>query len=329
MRLLVTGASGDIGSRLIRRLIKTGSEQSTLELYTTDIKPLPIDQQDADEGNIDVLQHKQCDIRSDELVEWIKSIKPNVIVHLASIVQLPETMSTEEAFDIDVNATERLLSLASEIGVKKFVVTSSGAAYGYWPDNPEWIDENLPVRGNDDYFYSKHKKHIENLLLAYRENHPHLKQVILRPGTVLGPNFKNPITNLFEKKNITGIAGSDSPFVIIWVDDLVEYLVESIISDIEGVFNVAGDGALTLPQIAKILNKPFIALPALLVKSFLAIGKLLKVTQYGPEQVKFIQYRPVLSNKKIKRTFKHQPSKTTHEAFSAFLAESDEEYVKQ
>ena len=329
MKLLVTGASGDIGTRLITRLIDSKTENEGLELYTTDIKPLTVSKPNSNSSGVKSLDHKQCDIRSDELHHWIESIKPDVIVHLASIVQLPEAMKLEEAFDIDVNATERLLDIASKTGVGKFVVTSSGAAYGYWPDNPEWIDENLPVRGNDDYFYSKHKKHIENLLLRFRENHPHLKQVVLRPGTVLGPNFSNPITNLFAKKRITGIAGSDSPFVIIWVDDLVEYLVESIHSNIEGVFNVAGDGALTLPQIAKILNKPFIAVPAYLVKIFLTIGKILKLTQYGPEQVKFIQYRPVLSNKKIKRVFKHQPSKTTYEAFSDFLAASDEEYVKQ
>jgi len=133
---------------------------------------------------------------------------------------------------------------------------------------------------------------------------------------------------MFEKKRILGIRGSLSPFVIIWVDDLVDYLIESSVTEVEGVFNVAGDGVLTMPQIAKRLNKSYVSIPAMVVKFLLAILKPLGLSQYGPEQVKFIQYRPVLSNTKIKSVFKHQPRKTTAEAFESFLAQSTKEYIQ-
>jgi UDP-glucose 4-epimerase len=55
--------------------------------------------------------------------------------------------------------------------------------------------------------------------------------------------------------------------------------------------------------------------------------KPLGLSQYGAEQVKFIEFRPVLDNNKIKRHFKHQPSKTTHQAFESFLEESNKNYV--
>ena len=316
MKILITGAAGDIGSRLVDYF----QNDNHVDLYTTALNDLA-------KGIFST--HKKCDIRDDAFIQWVKEIKPNVIIHLASIIQLPVGMSREEAFEIDVIATENLIKAAIDVGVHKFVVTSSGAAYGYWHDNPQWLSEEMPVRGNEDYFYSSHKRQVEEMLTRYRSSHPQLKQVVLRPGTVLGPNFNNPITNMFRKKIITGIAGSQSPFVIIWVDDLVAYLIEAAKSDVQGVFNVAGDGTLTLKEIARFLNKPYFSLPSWFLRTALWLLKPLGLSQYGPEQVKFIEFRPVLTNKKIKQDFLHQPEKTTKQAFISFIEQSDEGYVQQ
>jgi UDP-glucose 4-epimerase len=315
MRILITGAAGDIGSRLVDFF----QHDKQVELYTTALEDLKPDT---------VSTHKVFDVRDAQFINWVKDICPDVIIHLASIIQLPESMSREDAFDIDVVATQALLDASIESGVKKIVVTSSGAAYGYWQDNPEWLTEDMPVRGNEDYFYSSHKRQVEEMLARYRMRNPELKQVVLRPGTVLGPNFNNPITNMFSKNKIMGITGSDSPFVIIWVDDLVAYLIEAAKTKVEGVFNVAGDGTLTLKQIAHYLNKPYLAIPSWFLRAALALLKPLGLSQYGPEQVKFIEYRPVLSNKKIKQIFLHQPEKNTEQAFFAFLEESEKEYTR-
>lgn len=315
MKILITGAAGDIGSRLV----EVFKQDSAVELFTTALHTI---------DGMDEEHHFSSDIREEKLMSWVKEIMPDVIIHLASIIKLPETMTREQAFEIDVTATESLLKTAAECGVKKFIVTSSGAAYGYWKDNAEWLTEDMPVRGNEDYFYSSHKRQVEEMLSKYRQLFPMMQQVVLRPGTVLGPNFENPITNIFSKSVITGIAGSSSPFVIIWVDDLVAYLIEAAKTDVEGVFNVAGDGTLTLKQIARYLNKPYVGIPSWLLRGVLAVLKPLGLSQYGPEQVKFIEFRPVLSNEKIKRHFQHQPEKTTEQGFFAFLEQSEKEYVK-
>jgi UDP-glucose 4-epimerase len=315
MKILITGAAGDIGTRLTKIL----SIRSDVDLFTTALEKLPYSANTT---------HEIFDVRDDSFITWVKAVKPDVIIHLASIIQLPESMTTEDAHDIDVKATERLLQVSVKVGVKKIVLTSSGAAYGYWKDNADWLTEDMPVRGNDDYFYSSHKRQVEEIMARYRSEYPELSQVVLRPGTVLGPDFKNPITNMFDQKIISGIAGCDSPFVIIWVDDLVEYIIESAMTDIEGVFNVAGDGTLSLKNIAKRLNKFYLPIPSAFLRFALGILKPLGLSQYGPEQVKFIEFRPVLANDKIKSAFNHQPSKTTKQAFESFLKETTKQYVK-
>jgi UDP-glucose 4-epimerase len=221
---------------------------------------------------------------------------------------------------VDVLGTENVLKACLEAGVKKLIITSSGAAYGYFPDNPEWLDENDALRGNTEFAYSHHKRLVEEMLARFRREHPELKQLVLRPGTVLGATTDNQITALFEKPFIMGLMGAASPFVFIWDQDVVGCILKGIFDDTTGIYNLSGDGTLTMKEIAGLLGKPYVALPVSLVRSVLWVLKKLGLTQYGPEQVNFLRYRPVLSNRRLKQEFGYVPKKTTREVFEYYMA---------
>ena len=114
------------------------------------------------------------------------------------------------------------------------------------------------------------------------------------------------------------LRGADSPFVFIWDEDVVNIIKQGVVDSKTGIYNLAGDGALTLKDIAGLLNKPLLSLPVSLVTAALALGKLFKVGRYGPEQVDFLRYRPVLSNQALKESFGYTPSKTSKEVFQLF-----------
>ncbi len=307
MKILVTGASGSLGSALLAQL----EQIKDVQIYATDIQPSPC--------SFKNLVFKQFDIRQIEFLNWVELVEPDVIVHLASILQIGGQLTREMAYQIDVVATEALISKACDIGCKKLIVTTSGAAYGYYPRNKgKEITENWSRLGNEDYFYSDHKRQIERLLEQARRNCPTLKQVVFRPGAILGPNFKGPVVDLFKQRVFTGLVGYPGLFNFIWVDDVVDYLLEAISTDICGEFNIAGEGVLSMKRIAQICGRPYIPLPAPLVQAALAILKPLGLIQYGPEQVKFIKYRPVLSSQKIRQEFVHQPKYTSESAFKQF-----------
>ncbi|MFA9565019.1 MAG: NAD-dependent epimerase/dehydratase family protein, partial [Acidimicrobiales bacterium] len=204
------------------------------------------------------------------------------------------------------------------VSAARLIVTSSGAAYGYHEDNPDWLDEDDPLRGNDEFEYAKHKRLVEAMLTRHREDHPELAQVVFRPGTVVGEGVHSPVTDLFEKPVMLGIAGSSSPFVFIWDQDLVACLVDAVFSDKVGIYNQAGDGALSGREIASLLGKPYVPLPAPLVKGALWALKGLGVTQNGPERVAFLRYRPVLSNRRLKEEYGYTPELTSREAFELY-----------
>ena len=261
------------------------------------------------------VQFIKHDIRDAGLGVVLREHAVDCVVHLASIVTPPAGSTREFEYSVDVGGTRRVLDACVEAGVRRIVVTSSGAAYGYHADNPEWITEDTPLRGNESFAYSWHKRLVEEMLAGYRVRHPALEQVIFRVGTILGATVNNQITALFERSRILVIRGSASPFVFVNDRDVVNCLVRAVDSTVTGAFNVAGDGALPLREIAALLGKRTVDVPPAVLRVALAVLHPLGVTPYGPAQVDFLRYRPVLDNRRLKQIFGYAPAMTSREVF--------------
>jgi len=310
--VLITGAGGYLGSQLLAAL--ASDKAAAGRIVAVDVRDIPADQR------IPGVEYCRADVRSAELAELFKNSMPEVVVHLASIVTPGKDSNREFEYAVDVLGTENVLKACLAAGVKKIIVTSSGAAYGYHPDNPPWITEDWPVRGNEAFAYAHHKRLVEEMLARWRAEHPELQQVVFRIGTILGATVRNQITDLFEKPRLIAIRGSDSPFVFVWDQDVAGCILRAIATNKTGIYNVAGDGALTVAEIAQRLGKPCVVLPAWLLKAALTVLKALALTQYGPEQVNFLRYRPVLDNRRLKQEFGYVPRKTSSEVFDFWRA---------
>ena len=309
MKVLVTGAGGYLGQQLVQFLIEKGDHT----IIATDIREAsPFSEHEK-------LQYVKLDVRSKEAKHVFEQYAVDVVVHLASIVTPGLKSNRDFEYSVDVVGTKNILEACVSANVGRIIVSSSGAAYGYHHDNAEWLDETDAIRGNYSFAYSYHKRLVEEMLADYRQHHPDLEQIIFRIGTILGENVNNQITNLFEQKYLLGVAGSKSPFVFIWDQDVVACLVRAIESKVTGIFNLAGDGALTIDEIGILLNKKVIKVPASAIKGSLYVLKRLKLSQYGEEQVDFLRYRPVLSNKRLKEEFQYTPMKTSLEVFEYYM----------
>lgn len=305
LRVLVTGGSGFLGSSVVPQLAAAG-----LTVTSGDIRPA--------RTPVPGVTYLDLDVTSAAAVDAAVA-GHDVVVHLASIVTPPPGLGEETAYRVDVEGTRHVIAACLTHGVRRLVVSSSGAAYGYHADSPAWIHEDQPVRGNDAFAYSKHKRLVEEELARTRAAHPELEQVILRIGTILGRDVDNQITDLFHKKRLLKIAGTDSPFVFIWDEDLAQIVVRATTGAVTGIFNVAGDGALTINEIAARLGKKTLPIPEPVIRTALRLLHPLKLSQYGPEQTKFLQFRPVLANDALKSEFGYVPSKSSAAAFDAWL----------
>ena len=67
------------------------------------------------------------------------------------------------------------------------------------PTTPCRSREDDALRGNPEFAYSDHKRQVEEMLARGRREHPELRQLVFRPGAILGEPTRNQITELFEK----------------------------------------------------------------------------------------------------------------------------------
>jgi UDP-glucose 4-epimerase len=306
--VLVTGSAGYLGSQTVAAL----AQRSDLQVVALDVR------QSA--SRLPGVVYEVADIRASEVDAIIARHAPQVVVHLASIVTPGKHSNRAFEYDVDVNGTRNLLQACVAHGVQRVIVSSSGAAYGYHADNPEWLVETDAIRGNDSFAYACHKRLVEEMLRDYRQSHPQLQQIVFRIGTILGPTVHNQITDLFEKPRLIAIAGCDSPFVFIHDQDVVGAILHGIDSANVGIFNVAGDGKLSIHEIAQRLGKRCRVLPAGLLRSGLWLLKKLGLTQYGPEQLDFLRYRPVLLNTRLKEEFGYTPKLSSAQVFELYRA---------
>lgn len=305
-RVLITGGGGFLGSHVATAL---GARDDVELVVAADLRA-GAPRGDVVDALLDVTD-------AAAIAPLLREHRIDTVVHLAAIVNPGRDVAQE--YRVDVTGTANVLAACVEAGVRRIVVSSSGAAYGYHADNPDWIDEERPLRGNDAFPYSRHKRLVEEMLAQYRTGHPELEQVIFRIGTILGPTVRNQITALWDGKRILRIAGSSSPFVFIWVDDVASAMVRAATDGPPGIYNVAGDGRMTVPAIAARLGKPQLVVPAWALSTALRVGRMLRLTEHGPEKVPFLRYRPVLANRRLKEEFGYTPRRTTHEALEEYL----------
>ena len=301
--VLVTGSTGYLGSQVLAKLC----QRQDMAIIALDLREPA--------QRLPNVNYQLADIRSSEVDSIVARYQPDVVVHLASIVTPGKNSSREFEYSVDVGGSRNLLEACVRNKVRRIIVSSSGAAYGYHSDNPAWLQENDALRGNQSFAYSWHKRLVEEMLAEYRQQQPQLEQIILRIGTILGATVNNQITDLFKKPRLIAIRGSDSPFVFIHDQDVVGAILHGIDSSSTGIFNVAGDGKLSIFEIATRLSKRCIVLPAWLLRSALWLLKRLGLTQYGPEQLDFLRYRPVLDNTRLKTVFGYVPKLSSSEVF--------------
>ena len=311
-RVLVTGADGFVGRSVVAGLARLPGIEAVL---AQDVREVPA------ERRVAGVTYQVQDVRDPQLVQRMAEAAIDSVVHLASIVTPGKASNRAFEYSVDVEGTRNVLDACVATGVRHVVVSSSGAAYGYHADNPAWLTESDALRGNEVFAYAHHKRLVEEMLEQFRVVQPQLLQTVLRIGTILGEQVNNQITALFEKPRLIAIRGSDSPFVFIWDEDVTGAMLHALGGTAQtGCYNLAGDGALTIHEIAALLGKKTWVFPAGLLKTILAVGSSLGVSRYGPEQLDFLRYRPVLLNTALKTRFGYQPNKTSRQAFDAFVA---------
>ena len=299
----ITGISGYIGKLLAQRL----AQESGTNVIGIDLNA------PADLPNIKFYKN---DIRDPAIGDMIKSEKVDVVIHLAFYT--PPEGDAALAESINVTGTQNILQAAGSCGIKRFVLASSAAAYGSHPDNPVPMTESHPLRPNKYFYYSDHKAAQEKMIRVFKQQHPEIQTIVLRPCVLIGPHIENPTGDSLKQKLLLFIKGRQPPIQFIYEDDAAHAFYLAAKNDGEGVYNIAGDGTLTYPDIARLMNKKILLLPFGVLSVLANIGKWMNVSPVSATTLSFIRNPIIVDPSNFNRDFNFKPNYDTRQALMEF-----------
>jgi UDP-glucose 4-epimerase len=304
MRYLITGGAGYIGSRLVDLLSR---REDTEQIVICDLAPPAAYRPKT--------QFERVDVRDREAVRSaLQRSGADALIHLAFI--LNPSHDEQFMYDVDVNGAHNVLEAAAAAGTQQVLVASSSTAYGAFPDNPVPLTEDDPVRGVPGFPYARHKTESDRLCQLWAAAHPDRVMTIVRPCIVFGPSVDNYIVRLWTKVPFSPDTGHlDSPIQFVHEDDVVEAMSALLLGRHAGVFNVAGDGLMTLRECAEIVDLPIRKMP---LRAYRALARTMwaaRLSEAPPGQIEFALYPWVVSNEKLKQTTGWSPRHTSRETF--------------
>ncbi len=304
--IFITGVSGYIGQKLIVVLAgKPGVKKIVgIDVREPSIKP----------GNS--VFYKR-DVR-EPLADILSEHAVDSIVHLAYVVSPLHDRSLME--DININGAKNILASCRKASVKQIVYTSSATAYGFHPDNDVPLTEDSPLRGNDDFTYSRTKKEIEGIFSLFVQDNPDFRVAILRPSFVAGPVFDNPLAR-HMKKRLVLLPAITQPFQYVHEDDLVDIIYLLLQRRVSGAFNVGADGTITFPEMISLLGNRKLSLPFDIMYALNNLTwwlRLTSVSEFPSPALNMVRYPWIVSSEKLKKTLGYRYRYTTRETFMDF-----------
>ncbi len=218
--VLITGATGFIGSHLTRRMLAEGARVAVLARSTSNLRLLN------DIANR--LQFHYADVgERDAIAQVLEAVKPEIVFHLAAIGMSQPFVSTDIALRTNVQGTLNLLEAVRQVGTQRFVHSSTAYEYGEQDNAP-----NHPGEGFDPInVYSASKAAAWAFVRMYARAFG-APAVTLRLHYVYGPG--QPPTTLIPSAICAALEGRDLPMTpgqqkrdFVYVDDIVEGYVRA------------------------------------------------------------------------------------------------------
>jgi len=216
--VLVTGAAGRLGKKLVERLAPAWP------VVAVDRSPPRYCARGVRQHVLDLtLPGAEIELKA-------LAGRASVAVHLA----------WEPKASNNLTLTRQVLNALSDVGLEQLVHVSSATVYGAWPDNPVPLTEDNEPRPNPEFTYAVHKRAAEVVVQRWSAEHPGTKLAVLRPACTVG-GAEQPLCQLLTAPKKPSLGPEPSAAQFLHVDDLAEAVLHALVSGLEGTYNVAPD----------------------------------------------------------------------------------------
>lgn len=244
IRVFLTGASGYLGSLLAERLAELPEVEAITGIgLSSPRSAIPAK-----------MKFIKLDMRSPDLPKLMKG--HNVVIHTACIVLWPYSMMAAERDDINQNGVRNVAKAALASGVKKFIHTSSMAAYDPIKARGQSdVSEDFVRGGRSPYYYWNGKAEQENALEELLGSSG-IVLTFLRPIYIIGPYNQTAVKSY--QQNAVNFMGYNPRRQFIHEEDVASAFLLALRKDLPGAYNVTPDDFIHLTDVWRILGKKWV-----------------------------------------------------------------------
>ncbi|MEI5583717.1 MULTISPECIES: NAD-dependent epimerase/dehydratase family protein [unclassified Agromyces] len=320
MRIVIVGATGNVGTAVLRRLHGVGHELVGAVRRPPDEGAAPYD--GVDWHRVDVAQPEAA-------LQLERAFAgADAVLHLAWLLQPNRREAVMRATNVD--GTWQVLSAAARAGVPHVVVVSSVAAYSAGPKTTR-VGEDWPTGGIHSSHYSRHKAATERLFDEFEARHPDVVLTRVRPGLVFQRDAATEVGRLFVgARRPRRWIGRLRPPVLpmprevisqaVHADDLADALARIIELRAPGAFNIAGEPVLDPEQVRRVIGaRTVVPVPRAVVRAAMWTGWVLGVQAADPGWLDIATNVPVMSTERARRDLGWTPQRRSTDALREML----------
>ena len=316
MRVVVVGATGNVGTSVLRSLAADEGVESIVGIARRHPRlAWP------------KTKWVEADITKYDLEPHFRGA--DCVVHLAWAIQ----PSRDEAalYATNVEGSQHVFNATARAGVPALVYASSVGAYSTGPKDRA-VDESWPTGGIQTSFYSRHKAATERLLDSLERERPELRVVRLRPGLIFKREAATEIRRLFAGPLIPNRLVRPSLIPIVpRIERLVFQCVHSLDigeayrlaitrDDARGAYNVAADPVLDPDELGRVLGARPVPFPPALLRIAADLSWKLHLQPTPKGWLDMGLGVPVMSTERIRSELGWSPTRTSGEALLDLLA---------
>jgi UDP-glucose 4-epimerase len=321
LTVAITGPTGDIGRALLRQVDLSPEVDRVIGMARRPFNPSDL--------GLEKTEYRQGDILDkDSLTSLVEGT--DVLVHLAFII----LGGREETQRINLEGTRNVFQAATSAGLRRFIYTSSVAAYGFHEDNPQPLTEEVAPKGSDEFYYSAQKAELERELHRMVDGSD-VDAYVFRPCIVAGHDALTLITAMLDQLQLGGrlpqvtnflksvpylkpvLPDPGTPFQLVHHDDVAQALVAAITGRGEpGIYNLAGDGTISIGDLASAIGWYSVPVPSAAVE---VTADLIARIPFAPAELSWInagRVPVVMDTQKAREKLGWEPAYDTHETLA-------------
>ncbi|HEY6731058.1 MAG TPA: DUF892 family protein [Solirubrobacterales bacterium] len=314
MKVVVTGATGNVGTSTVKALGKSQEIDEIVGLARR--KPT---------WNPPKTTWVEANILNADLERIFAGA--DAVIHLAWAIQPSRDGETLER--INVEGSRRVFEAAAAAGVPKLVHASSVGAYSCGPKDRE-VDESWPTEGTATSFYSRHKVAVERELDRFEAEHPETQVVRLRPALIFKDEAATEIRRLFvgpflpnfllRRGLLPALPRVDRlRFQAVHSEDVGRAYLQAVLADVDGAFNIAAEPPLSPEEMAERIGVRSFPVPARVVRRLADLSWRLRLQPTPPGWLDMARTVPLMSSDRARAELGWEPRYTSVEALEELV----------